>query len=226
MSFSRKSRLFISISTILLVSAGWAALQSQPLLKVTRSDDASFLNEISLNLNPDGDLVTLGVSLEKSPVTPQQLQKGFVLNWTKGIETVRLTSGPGFNLKSGGPLTIRFLKQFRIVGANDYGEFHMHLVREGGRWLLRDQHHQDFNQLRMTAHSRGISTIIPVNAGASAQIQSWIDEALFPANEDRGEESRQAVDSSAHHLKAESPSRSASTERSEGSARRAGSARY
>ncbi len=189
MRFFARYRSSVALVLGLSFSVGlvWAALQNQPLLKVTRTDDPKFLNEISLNLDDDGNLVNLGVSLEKSPVTLEQLQKGFVLNRTSGIETVRLTAGKGFNLKSGGPLTLRYLKQFKLIGSNVYGEFRMDLVREGGRWVLRDQHHQDFNQLRMTAHSRGISDVSPVNASASQRVQAWIDESLLPAWDRDGE---------------------------------------
>jgi hypothetical protein len=176
-------RSFFAVVFAFLLSAGlvWAALQNQPLLKVTRTDDSNFLNEISVNVDDDGNLVTMGVSLEKSPVTLPQLQKGFVLNRTSGIETVRLTAGNGFNVKSGGPLTMRYLKQFKLIGSSEYGEFNMVLVKEGGRWLLRDDHHQDFNQLRMTAGSRGISDVSAVNASASQKVQAWINESLLPA---------------------------------------------
>jgi hypothetical protein len=177
-------RLYASVAVLILVmsSAGLvlAALASQPLLKVTRSDDPRFLNEISLNLNGDGDLVTLGVSLENHPVTLQQLRDGFVLNRTKGIETVRLTAEKGFSVKSGGLLKLRYLKRFNLVSSNEYGEFSMDLVREEGRWILRDQHHQDFNHLQMTAHSRGISQVVPLTAGAASLVPQWIRDALSP----------------------------------------------
>jgi hypothetical protein len=174
---------------ILSLSAGlvWAALQNQPLLKVTRTDDPTFLKEISVNLDEDGNVVTMGVSQENAPVNLAQMERGFVLNRTSGIETVRLTTGKGFNAKSGGPLTIRYLKQLKIVGFNEYGEFRMELVKEGGRWLLRDEHHQDFNQLRMTVGSRGISDVSAVNASAAPKVQGWINGFLLPAGDFNGE---------------------------------------
>jgi hypothetical protein len=170
-----------SFSAASLTCSHWASgsdLKSQGLLKVYRTDDPNFLNEIRLHLDDEGNLKTLGVSLEPAPVTLAQLERGFVLNKVKKgpltIETVRLTAEKGFNLKSGGPLTLRYLKQYRLTGSNTYEELSMNLVREGGRWLLRDQHHQEFNTLRMNAHARGISEITAVNVCATAQISDWI----------------------------------------------------
>ncbi len=83
---------------------------------------------------------------------------------------------------------LRYLKQWNLVGANEYGEFRMDLVREQGRWILRDEHHQDFRELRMTATDRGISEVTPVNARVSPLLKSWLNEGLAPAGQQGGQQ--------------------------------------
>lgn len=170
----------------LFSNIAWAAPPSQHLLDVVRTDDPDFLNKISLNLDQDGDLTSLEFSLEKKPITLEQLREGFVLNRTTGIETVRLTAEEGFQLKSGGTLTLRYLTHYSInpFKSNQYAEFRMELVREGEKWFLRDEHHQDFNQLRLTKGSRGISEVAAVNVTAAEKLQGWVEGSVTPAHED------------------------------------------
>ena len=153
------------------------------ILSVTVAGDARPQTEIALKTDGDGNLQSMLMSHTDEPVRLKQLRKGFVMNRQKGIETVRLTSDKDFNPKSGGTLVLRYLKHFSFNPFKDheYGEFRMYVVKEGGEWMLRDEHHQNFTELRLTAQSDGIKEVLPINVTVAPKLQELIDQSVSPA---------------------------------------------
>jgi len=175
---ARSASRAVSVLMLCLSALAWAGAPSiQPLLKITRSDDPGFRADILLKKDGDGNLVSMSSSGGK-PITLRQLQQGFVMHREKGVEVIRITADKNFSVNSGGVLVIRYLKHFYLSPFKDkeFGEFRMDLVREGDQWMLRDEHHQNFEQILMTPAEYGIKSIVPINVSSAPQIQQVVGE--------------------------------------------------
>ncbi|MBU6375557.1 MAG: hypothetical protein KGQ59_06140 [Bdellovibrionales bacterium] len=156
-------------------SVAWAGGPTlQPLLKMTVSSDPGARHDVVLNLDRDGNLVSMVRG--KDTYSLRQLRRGVVLDKRAlTIETMRITTDEKFSAISGGSIVLRYLKNFNPINfRKEYAEFRMELVREGDHWVLRDEKHQNFDVLHAVAQADGIKSLIPINASGSTRIQELI----------------------------------------------------
>ncbi|MCO4793753.1 MAG: hypothetical protein KC493_08580 [Bacteriovoracaceae bacterium] len=113
--------------------------------KDDKSDAISFTFKI---FNEDGKLDDTVI------VRPKDLPQGKVVLEKMGIDVIKIKSN-NFAEHNGGNITINYLKKWKLIGSNKYGNFEVDLQREGDDWVL-EKDGERFTILKAIDHSKGI----------------------------------------------------------------------
>ena len=117
-------------------------------LEITKDDKADAASFTFKIYEEDGSLD------REILVRPNDLPEGKVVLEKMGVDVITIKSS-NFAEHNGGNMTIRYLKQFKLLGKNEYGNFDVELDREGDKWVL-SKNGRSFTELRADDHSKGI----------------------------------------------------------------------
>jgi|GEM_PF-6551630 len=149
-----------SFTLISGLSAKSLEAKETSLVRIVRTDNGSTIN-LNLRLNQESDLQGFVLDFgggERQYITYSEVDERSKVLYKQSGQNILTLKAKSTSIYSGGDVELTYLKEYNIVGSNDYRKLTLQLERDGDSWSLT-RNGRKVSKLTLNTYKWGISSI-------------------------------------------------------------------